>query len=72
MKGIYQEVHKRDISGRKVVSSVKYHTSNCSKCIDHYLQPHEKALSSYVQDTTDFMNKVETVNQMTPSYSLSM
>ena len=32
-----------------------------SKFVDHYLQPHVKALPYYVQETTDFINKLETL-----------
>ena len=37
---------------------VNFHTS---KSVDHYLQPHEKFLPSYVKDTTNFINKFENV-----------
>ena len=37
---------------------VNFHTS---KSVDHYLQPHEKSLPSYVKDTTNFINKFENV-----------
>ena len=53
------KVHKRDIPGQPVVSSFDCHTSKLSKFVDHYLQPHEKALPSYIIDTTGFMNKFE-------------
>ena len=56
---ITPKVHKKDIPGRPVVSSIDYHTCRLSKFVDHYLQPHTKALSSYVKDTTDFINKLE-------------
>ena len=47
--------------GRPFVSSIHCHTSKISKFINHHLQPHAKALPSYVQDTTDFTSKLEAV-----------
>ena len=38
---------------------VNFHTS---RFVDHYLQPHTKPLPPYVKDTTDFINKLENVN----------
>ena len=62
---ITPKVHKKDISGRPVVSSVECHTSKLCKFVDHYLDPHAKALSSYVEDTTDFISKLEKIYQKT-------
>ena len=53
---ITPKVHKKDIPGRPVVSSSDCHNSKFSKFVDHYLQLHAKALPSYVKDTTDFIN----------------
>ena len=36
---ITPKVHKKDIPGRPVVSSIDCHTSKLSKFVDHYLQP---------------------------------
>ena len=40
------------------------HTSKLSKFVDNYVQPHAKALPSYVKDTTDFINKFENVKDI--------
>ena len=56
---ITPKVHKKDIPGQPVVSSIDCHTNKLSKFVDHYLQPHAKALPSYVKETTDFINKLE-------------
>ena len=58
---ITPKVQKKDIPWQPVVSSIDCHTSELSKFVDHYLQPHTKALTSYVKDTTDFTNKLEYV-----------
>ena len=55
------KVHKKDIPGWPVVSSIDCCTSKFSKFVDHYLQPLVKSLPSYVKNTTDFINKLENV-----------
>ena len=52
------KIHKEDIPGRPVVSSINCHTSKISEFVDHHLQPLVKLLPSYIQDTTDFINKI--------------
>ena len=54
----FPKVHKTNIPGRPVVSSVECHTSKISKFVDYYLQPHAKSLPSYVKDTSDFINRI--------------
>lgn len=39
------------------MSLVECHTRKISKFIDHYSHLHLKALSSYVKDTSDIINK---------------
>ena len=56
---ITPNVHKNDIPGRPVVSSIDFHTSKLSKLTYSFLQPHVKALPSNVKDTVDFINKLE-------------
>ena len=58
---ITPKVHKKDMPGRLFVSSIDCHTSKISKLINHHLQPHTKALPSYVQGTTDFTKKLEAI-----------
>ena len=40
------KVQNKDIPGRFVVISIDFNTSKLSKFVDHYLQPHTKALPS--------------------------
>ena len=47
---IAPKVHKKDVPGRLVVISIDCHTSKLSEFGDHCLQPHAKALPSYVKD----------------------
>ena len=55
---ITSKVRKKDIPERPVVSSTDCHISKLSKFLHHYVQPCAKALSSYVKDTIDFINKL--------------
>ena len=41
-----------------MLSSIECHTSKISKFVDHYLQSHAISLSSYVKDTSDFINRI--------------
>ena len=55
------KIHKPNNPGRPVVSSVGCHTERISAYVDHYLQPMNKQLPSYVQDTTDLIKKLESL-----------
>ena len=55
------KIHKKNNPGRPVVSSVGCHTENISAYVDHHLQPLNKELPSYVQDTTSFIKKIESL-----------
>ena len=55
------KVHKEGNPGRPVVSSVDCHTEKISAFVDYHLQPMNKELESYVQDTTDFIKKLESL-----------
>ena len=55
---VFPKVHKTNIPGRLVVSSVECHTIKISKFVDHYLQPHAKSLRSYEKDTSEFINRI--------------
>lgn len=53
------KIHKKGNPGRPVISSINCHTERISEFVDHHLQPRVKELPSYVQDTTDFINKTK-------------
>ena len=53
------KIHKKNNPGQPVVSSVGCHTEKISSFVDHHLQPLNKELPSYVQDTTAFIKKIE-------------
>ena len=56
------KVHKEGNPGRPVISSVNCCTSNISKYVDYHFQPIVKEISSYVQDTTDFLRKINQID----------
>ena len=47
--------------GRPIVSASNSRTENISGFIDEILQPHVKNLDSYVEDTADFLRKLQNV-----------
>ena len=53
------KIHKKNNPGRPVVSSVGCHTEKISSFVDHHLQPLNKELPSYVQDTMAFIKMIE-------------
>jgi hypothetical protein len=53
------KIHKKNNPGRPVVSSVGCPTEKISSFVDHHLQPLNKELPSYVQDTTAFIKMIE-------------
>ena len=56
------KVHKEGNPGRHVISSINSHTSKVSEYVDYHLPPIVKEISSYVQDTTDFLRKINWSN----------
>ena len=45
-----------------MISSINCHTLKISEYVDYHLQPIVKEISSYVQDTTDFLRKINQIN----------
>ena len=60
------KIHKPGNPGRPVVSSIGCHTERISKYVDHYLQPINQSLPSYVKDTTNFLNKLDSLPEELP------
>ena len=68
------KIHKRDIPGQLVVSSIDCHASKLSKFVDQYLQPHAKDTyvknvyvkntsmrHFFVKNTTYFIRKIKNI-----------
>ena len=54
-----KEIHKNPMGIRPIVSSVNSVTENISQLVDIWLQPIMKSLPSFIKDTTDFINLIE-------------
>ena len=61
------KIHKPNNPGRPVVSSINCHTERISQYVDSHLQPLNKALPTYVQDSTDFIKKLENLPEELPN-----
>ena len=67
------KIHKPNNPGRSVYCSADCHTSSISEFVDHNLEPAVTNLKSFVIDTTDFIKKIENVNNITnDSYLVSL
>ena len=65
--------HNEDNSGRPVISSINCHTAKISKYVDYHLQTIMKQRASYVKDTNDFINRINSVKSVSKnSYLVTM
>ena len=62
------KIHKKTspVPGRPIVSANSSPTERISQLVDHFLQPLVASTRSYVKDTTDFLNKIESVTGTAP------
>ena len=58
---ILPKIHKVNKPGRPIVSSNNHPTERISQFADFHLKPLVCTISSYVKDTTDFLNKLAIV-----------
>ena len=63
------KIHKPGCPGRPIVSSSGAPTENISSFVDFFLKPCVSRISSYIRDTTDFLNKLRALPQL-PTGSL--
>ena len=56
------KVHKKGNPGRSVTSSINCHTSKIPKYVDYHFQPIVKEIPSCVQDTIDFLTKINQID----------
>ena len=61
------KVYKDGNPGRPVVSSIDCHTTKISKYINYQLQPHVKELKLHVKDSTDFIWKTNSMQNIPDS-----
>ena len=64
------KIHKINNPGRPVVNSISCHTENIYQFVDYHLQPLAKKLPSYIQDTTDFLNRLNQLPEVLPNGSI--
>ncbi|XP_060562159.1 uncharacterized protein LOC132721799 [Ruditapes philippinarum] len=53
------KIHKDGIPGRPIVSANGHPTERISEFVDHHLRPFVCALPSHLQDTTDYLRRLE-------------
>ena len=58
------KIHKINNPGRPFISSIGCHITNISKFADYHLQPIAKNIPSYVQDSNDLLNKIDTAKKI--------
>ncbi|XP_072041052.1 uncharacterized protein [Amphiura filiformis] len=60
------KVHKANNPGRPIVSGCSCPTKQISRFVDYHLRPLVESLPSYIQDTTDFIKHINTLNENAP------
>ncbi|XP_071145079.1 uncharacterized protein [Mytilus edulis] len=60
------KIHKVNNPGRPIVSANDHPTEKISEFIDFHLRPHVENLPSYIQDTTHYLKKMESLNPLPP------
>ena len=68
---ILPKIHKPGNPGRPIVSSCGAPTEGISHFVDYHLAPLVKNVPSYIKDTTDFLNKLQTISSVPPGTLLA-
>ncbi|XP_071141774.1 uncharacterized protein [Mytilus edulis] len=58
------KLHKEGIPGRPIVSANGHPTEKISEFVDYHLRPHVKQLPSHIQDTTDYLKKLNSLSPL--------
>ena len=66
---ILPKIHKPGNPGRPIVSSCGSSTEGILHFVDYHLAPLVKEIPSFIKDTTDFLNRIETIDNL-PSDTL--
>ncbi|XP_062579651.1 uncharacterized protein LOC134241631 [Saccostrea cucullata] len=64
------KVHKKNHPLRTIVNGRQHPTEKLAEYVELQLEDANKSLKSYIQDTTDFLRKLSTLNQPLPNSSL--
>jgi hypothetical protein len=57
------KVHKNGIPLRTILNVGNHPTANMAEIVEHELAENVRSLPSFIQDTTDFLNKLSTINR---------
>jgi hypothetical protein len=60
------KIHKQIVKGRPIISGNGSPTEKISEFVDEHIKHIVPLLTSYIKDTTDFVNKIESLPKMPP------
>ena len=66
------KIHKPTLTGRPIISGCDGPTERISSFVDTLLQPISKSQTSYLKDTTDFINFIESTKVKNRTFLVSM
>ena len=58
------KIHKKDIPGRPICSSINHPTSNISKFVDEHIKKYVPKTKSYVRDTQHFISRLKQLGKI--------
>ena len=64
------KMHKENAPLRLIISGINHPTENIAEFAEKELEQHVRTLPSYIQDTTDFINKMNSIEQKLPGDSI--
>ena len=67
---IHKKIHKKEFPIRTIVNGRNHPTEKMAELVESQLEENVKSLPSYIQDTTDFLNKISTIQQPLPDNTL--
>ena len=63
------KIHKNNIPGRPICSSIKHPTAYISKFVDEHIKQYVPRTNSYVRDTQHFISRLKQLGKNPPWYS---
>ena len=58
------KLHKEGFPRRPILSENGHPTEKISEFVDYHLRPHVRTMPSYIQDTTDYLKKMDSLNPL--------
>ena len=68
---IHKSLEPRKVPGRPIISGNNCATEKISCLVDEHIKPFVKTYPSYIKDTTDFINKVESISCLPQDFILT-